>query len=115
MLNNDVLRYTITENLLAEINPEFFAKINPYYYSKVEKTDLLVRTHTGNFNIAVVKSLNSQNMNNYGNPLKIQTDELGFRLDNDGNRMYWLPKEASVYDLKDRFGNHHETIVLVAG
>ena len=100
---------------LAEINPEFFAKINPHYYSKVEKTDLLVRTHTGNFNIAVVKSLNSQNMNNYGNPLKIQTDELGFRLDNDGNRMYWLPKEASVYDLKDRFENHHETIVLVAG
>lgn len=99
---------------LADINPQFFRKVNPYYWSKVEGTDFLVRTHTGNFNIAIydTKTMSEQDLEKYGKPLNIEKDNLGYRLDNNGNRMYWLPKGATVYELEDANGIKSETIVL---
>lgn len=93
---------------LAEITPETFKHVNNYYWSEVDNTDYLVRLHNGSFNIAFT----SKNVKNYGNEIKIQKDSLGYRLDNDGKRMYWLPKNAMIFGKVSTDGTLHETVVI---
>lgn len=95
---------------LSEITPDFFRHAPNYYWSKVENTDLLVRLHNGSLNIALAEDL--KKTEDYGKPVKINKDSLGYRLDPEGNRMYILPKGSLVYAKKDAAGQTHETIVL---
>lgn len=94
---------------ISEINVNYFKKVNPYYNSKLkdsgQKIDLLVRTHTSNFNVIFQDSLVLPG-------LEVITPKIenGWRIDTAGNRMYRIPEELKYEIYKDEFGN--ETIVI---
>ena len=99
--------FKLGSHSLAEITPEFFKNTNCFYWSKVKNTDMLVRTHSGNFNIAYEEREEFGEINQ-----NIRKDALGYRIDKDGNRMYQLPQGAIVYTKKGADGKVHDTIVL---
>lgn len=94
---------------ISEIDVNYFKKVNPYYNSKLkdsgQKVDLLVRTHTSNFNIVFQDSLVLPG-------LEVVTPKIenGWRIDAAGNRMYKIPEELKYEIYKDEFGS--ETIVI---
>ena len=94
---------------ISEIDVNYFKKVNPYYNSKLkdsgQKIDLLVRTHTSNFNVIFQDSLVLPG-------LEVITPKIenGWRIDTAGNRMYRIPEELKYEIYKDEFGN--ETIVI---
>lgn len=97
---------------LSEINVDFFKHVNHHYWSKVENSDFLVRTHSNQFNIAFVPVMDEEHTKTYGKPIEVQKDKLGYRLDHEGNRMYWLPANAMIYKTVSEYGDENETIVI---
>lgn len=98
--------FKLGSHTLAEIDENFFKKVNPYYKTLANNTDLLVRLHNDRFNISIKPKLSG---NPDEVPLKIFRSEDGYRLDQNGNKMYKLPENSAVF--VNAQGNEH--IVLL--
>lgn len=110
---------------INEITPEFFQKSNPFYQSDLKKIvrkedgtfevesrakiDFLIRCHNYKFNVIVSDDISTSPAEGLVHFTPIVVD--GYRMTEDGERMYKLPDNPSAYQLyKDSFGN--ETIVF---
>ena len=104
---------------IADIDENFFKKVNPFYECSLKpstntenknKVDVLVRTHTGNYNIVIKDDLSA--------PITGLTRvepriEDGWRLSLSGQRMYLVPTGLTFEVYKDNKGT--ETLVFKQG
>lgn len=98
--------FKLGKHNLADITVDYFKHAPNYYWSQVNKTDLLIRLHNGQLNVA------TKGAQIYGKPINITQDSLGYRLNSKGERMYFVPKGAQVYNIIGKDGQAHDTIVL---
>lgn len=110
--------YNLGNVNLSEIDAEFFSKVNTYYKCSLIATngvskapvDFLVRTHTGNFNIMFTNKLGNINPA-YGEDITSECRfQDGWRLDDDGNKLYKVPQKGQFAIFADAEGN--ETIII---
>lgn len=105
---------------IADIDENFFKKVNPFYDCSLKpskspdlsqaKIDVLVRTHTSNYNVIIKDDLSA--------PIEGLTRvesriEDGWRLSLSGKRMYQIPLDLIFEIYKDK--NGVETLVIKNG
>jgi len=110
--------YNLGNINLSEIDANYFAKANSFYTcslitSKGESlapVDFLVRTHTGNFNVVFYNKF-ADISEVYGEDITSECRfQDGWRLDEDGNKMYRIPQKGNFAIFVN--ANGVETLVI---
>lgn len=96
---------------IAEITVDYFKKANPYYTSNLGEniSDILIRTHNSKFNIVFVDSFSDNEFTKQLTKVSSKIQD-GWRLNNNGDRMYQIPENLDYEIWVDKKGE--ETIVI---